>query len=370
MECWTDGSCKPNPGPGGGAALFPKNTNLNILRPINHLTTINYAELAAIESGVTQFLHHIINTPKNERYITQFTLYTDSKFCWQLFQIDGYPNLQYYYTIMNRINKIVSDIISLNIDFNIVKVPAHTDILHNDTVDIMAKTAADTAVEWHSFEDIEWSDLAIPAVVQISQFNEYKNIIDKKNELTYLKTKRKEKIDRFIFEESTSFNNEQLFIEGQFDRMDSNKWVNNKKFFKEELEYLDHNSIEILNKLLSEHCNLNNYNSYYFKETNGLCKYCNVCENVSHFLIDCEKYDKQRHQFWKDLCEIDYNYNNLINFNTLNILFPQRIIPYPNQQDPNYRELQKKQRNKRFKIIRKLIKFVQTTERFNGEYGI
>ena len=45
IDCWTDGSCMPNPGPGGSAVYFPNNLNWNESRAINHMTTINYCEL-------------------------------------------------------------------------------------------------------------------------------------------------------------------------------------------------------------------------------------------------------------------------------------------------------------------------------------
>ena len=48
-DFWTDGSCQPNPGP-GGAGFFSTNFKIKEkIHVINHDTTINYTELIGVK---------------------------------------------------------------------------------------------------------------------------------------------------------------------------------------------------------------------------------------------------------------------------------------------------------------------------------
>ena len=367
MECWTDGSCIPNPGPGGGAAIFPSKKSLNTTRPINHPTTINYAELVAIEAGLISFNNFIYN---NNNQYKQLSIFTDSKFCWKLFNLEGYPKINYYYGIMNNIIKLINKINANNISISIIKVPAHQDIENNELVDKLAKQAAKTAVNWSDNNYHPWDSLETPATVDISILKEFYKDNNITEEINYLNDKRIAKLDRYIYEEWNEFHDEQIFIEAQFNPRYKDKWFNNYKYFKEELEFLSSHQLEIINKLRSEHCNLNNYKAYFFKETNGFCNNCKVWENVTHFLTECETFETERYELWVDLGNIENIYKNLMFFTPINILFPQHIQDKPTRDNPNRKEILREQRNKRLKILRRIVKYVDKTNRFDSEYGI
>ena len=79
-------------------------------------------------------------------------------------------------------------------------------------------------------------------------------------------------------------------------------YVNQSNYLMDEYKFLKSNESATINKLRTEHINLNNYTNYYFKKQNfkeNLCKHCQVAttENVNHFLFECPTYQKQRNKW-------------------------------------------------------------------------
>ena len=88
--------------------------------------------------------------------------------------------------------------------------------------------------------------------------------------------------------------------------IDKNYSVRNRSNqMKNELKYLSKTECEIIMKLRTEYINLNNYKYYINNHKNGMCKHCNVSENVSHYLIDCTGFTQYQQGMNKN--NTDYN---------------------------------------------------------------
>ena len=135
-----------------------------IFQPINHRTTINYAELNAIKLKLTT----LINSDLMWQDYEFISILTDSLFTYNMLSIHGYPKLNYYYGLINEIHDLISQFNNLNIYINIIKVPSHTDIDGNDRADELAGEAADVAIfnMDHSENNVTWDHLATPTCVE------------------------------------------------------------------------------------------------------------------------------------------------------------------------------------------------------------
>ena len=157
---------------------------------------------------------------------------------------------------------------------------------------------------------------------------------------------------------------------------------------KKELNMLNLHECEIINKLRTEHINLNDYKYHRFKkEESPKCKFCKtVNETVEHYLIDCPG---QTNQMGLDMNPWDRNYNilrNLLkyrlkkqcvffkqkqNFTVQNLLFPHIWQVNPLKEDKYKIEKKKKNLLRQVYVLKKVIEFVKSTKRFNKEmYGI
>ena len=59
---------------------------------------------------------------------------------------------------------------------------------------------------------------------------------------------------------------------------------------RKEMRYLSYRESQIVNKLRTEHINLNDYKYVRFDDRDaleGYCRYCDRVETVEHFLEDC-----------------------------------------------------------------------------------
>ena len=125
LEAWTDGSCKPNPGPGGASVYFPQIDTISQNHSFDHEVTINFAEIVAIRMA----FESIINNIQMLNNYSNISIFTDSQFCLNLFTNNSYPSLRIYYDVLME---IYQNIIQLqnNYNFNIkfIKVESHTDI--------------------------------------------------------------------------------------------------------------------------------------------------------------------------------------------------------------------------------------------------
>ena len=104
-------------------------------------------------------------------------------------------------------------------------------------------------------------------------------------------------------------------------------------------------------------------------------EYCDACdekkkETVTHYLMECKKYENKRNVLRNNLIEIDNFYKNKINWNIRNILFPHYWQVQPEIMDKKYKEKYKNNLKKRVKIIKTICEFVKVTERFESEWGL
>ena len=368
INAWTDGSCMPNPGPGGYACYFPKFEQLNTKITINHPTTINYCELSAIKQALLQLLQSNINWLQ----YSDISIFTDSKFCCNLLDLKGYPKLQYYYDIVNDIYGIIQQFDMLNVTINVIKVPSHTGIEENDKVDALAKEAAQIAVKWQENGDPNWHKENMAATVELSFLNE---------KIKESKSKQKYQYWAETFNRHITRKNEQqmrymcddIFINAQFEYSDPQS-INKStyKYLAEDTMTLDRESGIIINKLRTEQCHLNNYDKYYFKNHSIMCNdpNCHNIETVNHFLIDCPMYAQHREKMRQTLVQLNDRFKSDVHFNVMDILFPFRWQINPTKENPNYYNIVKQNQLIRQQINECICEYVRDTNRFNTEYGI
>ena len=93
LDFFTDGSCNPNPGPGGCGYYSPNFGIKSKIHVVDHDTSINYCELYGILL-VLQSVNNYINFCKmynSMYYFDSINIYTDSKFVCDLMSINGFP---------------------------------------------------------------------------------------------------------------------------------------------------------------------------------------------------------------------------------------------------------------------------------------
>ena len=92
INFWTNGSCLPNPGP-GGCSYYSNNFIIESkIYVIDHDTTINYAELYGIKlvlSSICRYNEYLKES--NEKIKEEnINIYTDSQFLFNILNEDGY----------------------------------------------------------------------------------------------------------------------------------------------------------------------------------------------------------------------------------------------------------------------------------------
>ena len=141
-EFFTDGSCLPNPGPGGSGYY---STDFNVesrIEPINHDTTINFCELNGIKMVVSDCLNDLNRFKQKYEYEKYINIFTDSQFVIDQLDIGWYPDYQYYYRVIDQIYELVNELNNFNVKINIIKIPSHIGIRGNTIADTLAKQAA------------------------------------------------------------------------------------------------------------------------------------------------------------------------------------------------------------------------------------
>ena len=388
---YVDGSCKPNPGPGGSALYSPNYYISSKLEPIFHDTTINYAELnsfrllfESIEKVYNNSKHNNIKIKKN------ITIYTDSLFCCNLFKITGYTKYEYYYHLTQKIFEIINRLNSkYNIKIKIIKIKSHSNIKGNEIVDNVAKAAADLAVEAKHNNNNNESEY--------HQYYENNNpiIVDNHNYIQILKILiKKQNLQRWIqysmdpSENNTKFCNEWNYIKMLKYQCNGNEFnFRSNKYLIDEYKFLNSKEISIINKLRTEHVNLNNY-IYFFHEksnkkqnnnnnnnndnkikTNGLCNICKCNENVTHFMLKCKVYNQQRKILFKNLRKINKKFREIGKCDILDVLFPHIWQSQPMRDDEYYKQKWYENIQVRVNILKAIVNYVKRTQRFNGEFG-
>ena len=105
MTFFSDGSCKPNPGPGDAGYYSPNFDIKSKMDCINHDTTINYCELHGIWMIVEDYLD-FVNYNYYVNNITIFKniqIFTDSQFVCNILNINGYPEFDDHYRLIFNI---------------------------------------------------------------------------------------------------------------------------------------------------------------------------------------------------------------------------------------------------------------------------
>ena len=381
LDLFTDGSCKPNPGPGGCAVHCPQFKRFDTEFVITHPTTINYAEQCGIEQALLiveenrEFLWH--------SEIWEITIFTDSSFAFNNMRYNNVNEIKYYYDKIEQIFRKMNELSEFK--FNIVKVKAHGRVIENETVDKMAKRAADDAKEMEAEDgNSPWKIEDTPAIVLISMFNEvitnkYNNI--KKEKWNRYKRKLELRADETDIFEDNVYINEQLFMKAMF-KMDDEKQLNkNGKYLFEEMKYLNALQAEVIMKLRTESAHLNYFLAKQYKspDTNGTCLNCGVNETVTHYLIDCEKYKKQRDALKyrlllkaKKIWPIEY-FRQTKNWTAINLLFPHywQVRPKPDSMAKFlYEDKVEELLRERLRILKAVTMYVMETKRFESDIGI
>ena len=350
-DIWTDGSCIPNPGPGGSGIYFPSHSILSTKWTAPDETTINFCELKAIYIALNTFIEHHLY--KQYEYCG---IFTDSLFCFNIFKGDSYPQYYIYFEETIKIVKLINYIQHQQCNIVFTKVKSHTEIDNNDKADEIAKEAATEAVNWktnktHNYNqnrstlvDIHKTLTKWQQQLLIKQRKYYQNTLIKHNDESTFKTK------------------ENIFSKGLFN--DNNKFIYDIQNFKNEIKYLTKETIEIINKLRTENINLNNYKYHYHGMESPLCTNCQTIENVTHLLFDCNKYMHQRHKWFIKLNRINKFYENPQNRTSINVLFPIRWQNKIDPKDPNYKELNKQLMYQRFDIYDSIVQFIKDINRF------
>ena len=381
LDLFTDGSCKPNPGPGGCAVHCPQFKEFDTQYVITHPTTINYAEQCGIEQAVLLVEENQDFLFKNG--ILEISIFTDSLFAFNNMRYNNINEIKYYHDkieqIFRKINKLK------DFKFNIIKIKAHQKVLENERADKMAKEAASDAKEMEANDgNSPWKIEDTPAIVIIAMFNEliaikYNNI-KKQKWKRYKKKLEVRKEETEIFEDNV-YVNEQLFMKAMF-KMDDDKVLNqNGKYLFQEIRHLNALEAEIIMKLRTESAHLNYFldKQYKLPDTNGTCLNCGTIETVSHYLIDCEKYQKQRDKLKyrlllkaKKIWPIEY-FREAKNWTAINLLFPHYWQAKPNPKSmPKflYEEKIDELLKDRLRILRAVALYVRETKRFESDIGI
>ena len=372
---YLDGSCKPNPGPGAGAYYSPNFIIRSKLEPIMHDTTINYAELKAFDL-VFKSINQLYKDKSIE--MKNVTIYTDSLFCCNLFKITGFAKLDYYYQLLQKIFKKINGIhkIANGMKIKIIKIKSHSNIEGNEIADIIAKKGADLANEAkYKKNALKYNTFNNPIIVDNNKYNSIlKKMINNEN-LNELKQYQK----GLLTKDKEKFYCENIFIQMmKYGNNGDEISMDGYKFMNHEFKYLNQKEVSLINKLRTEHINLNNYIYYYHEKnnkekkevTNGKCINCKCNETISHYILECNMFDQQRKILFKKLRKIDIKFKNRNNVSIIEILFPHIWqINYTKDLDSDYKLKNDRNTRIRIEILKAIIEFVRKTERFNGEYG-
>ena len=383
---WTDGSCIPNPGPGGAGYYSDNFVIQSKIHVVDHDTTINYCEMMGIKMvllSVKKYLEFLdeMNQVSNK---TNINIYTDSQFVFNLLNENGYPKLDYYYKLLNSIFDICHYLKEKKLHINIVKINSHIGNEGNEIADKLAKEAAIIAKQCKYRENnfIRYDMRKNHVSVDIA-----KDMIKLRKQLKLKREKewRDYKRDRLNRMEDDS--NNKYYGCHNFENaiIDENGRIQTRgNEMKNELQHLTQKECEIINKLRTERINLNHYLYTIGIKDDYKCKKCNHPETVDHFLLDCPGYtDKfaqqlfknnvdyniQRNKLKKELRKITIFFKHERNFTIQNLLFPhiwqRKLTGKGKHQDWNRDGVYY-----RTQILKAVAKFVMNTKRFNDDYGI
>ena len=412
---------------------------------VDHDTSINYCELLGIKL-VLQSVKNFIDYCKEDSLLLKvnyINIFTDSKFVCDILNICGYPKYDYYYKILIHIFKLCKELENDNINININKINSHIGIDGNEKADKLAKEAAKLAREckfggnkFINYDcnknpvqiDIE-KDL-IKLRIQRKKVRKMKltsekniaNIIKLSDESENIQNENKNKIMNYSMYDYNNFFDDDDFKRYRGGNIFINSLVhfdlsvkNRTNKMRKELEFLNQRECEIIMKLRTEYVNLNQYLHHINFHPDGKCEHCGVVESVSHFLIDCIGFKKEKNKEKKkeiaklnglnesketnesnksnelnesnnnDKDKVDFSiarkqmrkrlrgiaifFKQEKNFNAMNILFPHTWQGNP-KRDKDFKKNEKKFLEKRIAILKAVINYVDRTRRFKNDFGI
>ena len=242
---FSDGSCKPNPGP-GGSAYYARNFSLKEKYcPLNHDTTINFAELNSIKMIFNDMIDYVIERSEvNKWYNNNMVIFSDSAFTCNLFNGTTYPKFDYLYRLMDECVNYLNILDNYNIKIYFGKIRSHRGIEGNQIADKLANRAADIAVSWKKENNYNFNTSLNPLSVDISYslkklykihekerklewINFRNNVIEEKNLELDLRDSNDRKLSKMFI------NSEFLFMQAMFDENDCVRNVRN--IFKAEM---------------------------------------------------------------------------------------------------------------------------------------
>ena len=201
----------------------------------------------------------------------------------------------------------------------------------------------------------------------ITKFNEM--IIENKKEYW------NEKIESYEMERIENFTgNGEFFNMFPQNRYGDTIYIKQSEYLIDEYKYLKADEASTINKLRTEHINLQNYKNYFFEKldyNNNICKNCSrACfETVKHYLCDCPKYINERNRMYRELRKINQIYKKPIYRNTSSIIFPHTWQNELDSMDIDYKQKKITNTKARVDILKIVKKYVDETKRFNGDYG-
>ena len=335
INFYVDGSCNPNPGMGAYgwyAPSYKKQYKISKIRTFKNPVSITTCEIMAIYEVLKYINKNPLRNNKNKGKNT-INIYSDSKIALQYIKLQSYPK---YQNTKIQIEKCLQKLHIIQneykyIKIKLIKVKSHSNIQGNNIIDKLVRSET---IEPH-YQIKERKN--IPYSVTLTEIHQHSI-----NEFKY-QVEKKLNPDRLYYQ----FNN------GKF----TNKIFNimkNGNFNKDQ--------VGIITRIISQHIELNQYlYNKNLKDPNTnekiLSPMCNQCSNkdeesVSHFLMKCPKYTRQRTRMIKRIKRV-CKHMNKPKYKTLKyILFPY-LIPKCNT-------------TTQIQIWKEVLSYIRNTKRFTN----
>ena len=110
---------------------------------MDHLTTINYCELAAVNDICDDIVINEDCIPNN----LNIGIFVDAQFVLDMCVAAGYPEYEYYYHLLCNIFEKIETLKKRHFKIVLLKVKAHTGVLGNEIADVQAKLGASRAID-------------------------------------------------------------------------------------------------------------------------------------------------------------------------------------------------------------------------------
>ena len=341
---WTDGSCSEYLGGYGAVTLQKRSCGrlTSLYGYVNHWTEINYCEFCGIELVLKECRSD--EEIYNSNNIENIVIFTDSMSVIKLMKPNGYPDSEQYYNVMIRIFKKINLLNNYNKKVILVKVAAHVGHTGNELADWWARYGYYVACKQNE-EFGDWDENIMPLNVR----NEINN---KWLEREYYEERDRNRKNRIKVREEKGKNGVKSKLMSKLKKT---------KHLINEMSFLSRSETGVITRLRTEHIDLNVYNSVIYAKgtkTEMNCEECGRYETVRHYLLDCNKYEKERDVFINELKDISVEFEKETNVNVMRILFNYKYQKKPYERDNI--EI-------RVAILRAVCRYVAKTRRFINE---